>query len=131
VTPRKRKRSGDLFRLVHQSTDIMALSPMVASARMLRLASQRPTVAAASLGNMAAEKMTAFGQAWAAIATTGMQAQFKFAMAMLAPTSLGSARDRSVRTGSDLADAMVSMVSSAMQPVHARVKRNAGKRKRG
>ena len=134
MTPRKRKRSGDFLRLMRQGTDILALSPSVASARMLRLAAQSPTAAAASLGSMAVEKMATFGQAWAAIAATGMQAQFKFALAMWAPKGSAVAvrknHSGADRAGLDLADAMVSLASSAMQPVHARVKRNAAKRKR-
>lgn len=129
-----------MLRLARQGADVLALSPMVASGRMLRLAGQRPTAAAASLGSMAVEKMTTFGQAWTAMATAGMQAQFKFAMSMWTPKTMGSARaqaghaasghTRSNRAGFELAEALVSMASSAIKPVHARVKRNASKRKR-
>ena len=132
---RTRNQSAAMLRLARQGSDVMALSPMVASGRMMRLAGQRPTAAAANLGTMALEKMTTFGQAWTAMATAGMQAQFKFAMSMWAPKALGSARTRAEHTGSgragfELADALVSMASSAMKPVHTRVKRNAGGRKR-
>jgi len=106
----------------------LALSPTVAAGRMLRLAAQRPAAAATSFGSMGLEKMTTFGQAWMAMATAGMQAQFKFAMSMWVPNS--AARAGSGQTGFDLADALVSMASSAMQPVHVRVKRNAGEHKR-
>jgi hypothetical protein len=124
-----------MLRLARQGSDVMALSPMVASGRMLRLAGQRPSAAATSLGIMTLEKMTTFGQAWTAMAIAGMQAQFKFAMSMWAPKTLGWARTRSEHTGPgragfELADTLVAMASSAMKPVHARVKRNAGARKR-
>jgi hypothetical protein len=119
-----------MLRLARQGSDVLALSPMVASGRMLRLAGQRPSAAVMSLGNMGLEKMTTFGKAWTAMATAGMQAQFKFAMSMWTPKSSASARARSDRAGFALADALVSMASSAMQPLHARVKRNASKRKR-
>ena len=132
---RTRNQSAAMLALARQGTDVLALSPMVASGRMMRLAGQRPAAAATSLGKMALEKMTTFGQAWTAMATAGMQAQFKFAMSIWAPKTLASARMRAGHAGSDrggceLADALVSMASSALKPVHARVKRNAGARRR-
>jgi hypothetical protein len=131
----KRNQSAAMRRLVRQGANVLALAPMVASGRMMRLAGQRPTAAATSLGTMGLEKMTTFAQAWTAMASAGMQAQLKFAMSMWVPKTSGSARARAggVRSGHDgfaLADALVSMASSAMKPVRARVKRNAGKRKR-
>jgi hypothetical protein len=120
-----------MLRLARQGADILAFSPIVAAGRMMRLAAQRPAAAATALGNMGLEKVTTFGQAWMAMVSAGMQAQFKFAVSMWMPRTPGSARSANDRAGSDLTDAIVSMASSAMQPLHVRVKRNAGKRKRG
>jgi hypothetical protein len=127
---RRRNQSAAAVRLARQGADVLALSPTVAAGRMMRLAAQRPAAAATALGTMGLEKMTTFAQAWTAMATAGMQAQFKFAMSMWAPRTFGSARAQAGHAGSELADALMSMASSAMKPVHARVKRNAGKRKR-
>lgn len=131
TTTRRRNQSAAVVRLARQGADVLALSPAVAARRMMQLAAQRPTAAATSLGTMGLEKMTTFGQAWMAMASAGIQAQFKFAMSMWMPRNPGSARSRNDLAGSDLTDAIVSMTSRAIQPVHARVKRNAGKRKRG
>jgi hypothetical protein len=119
-----------MLRLARQGADVLALSPAVASGRMLRLVGQRPTAAATSLGAMALEKMTTFGQAWTAMAAAGMHVQFKIATSMWLPKTSGSARAITGHPGFELTDALVGMASSAMKPVHARVKRNAGKRKR-
>lgn len=127
----RRNQSVAVLRLARQGADVLALSPTVAAGRMMRLAAQRPAAAATSLATMGLEKMTTFGQAWMAMASASMQAQFKFAMSMWMPRIPGSARSPNDRVGADLSEAIVSIASSAMQPVHARVKRNAGKRKRG
>ena len=129
MTNTRKRNSAAMLRLARQGADVLALSPKVAAGRMMRLAAQRPAVAATSLGTMGLEKMATFGQAWSAMAMAGMQAQWKFAMSMWAPKSSISVRAKSNRAGMDLADTAIAMVSSAMKPVHARVKRNAGKRK--
>jgi hypothetical protein len=126
----KRNQSAAMLRLARQGADVLALSPSVASSRLMRLAGQHPTAAVMSLGNMGLEKMTTFGHAWMAMASAGMQAQFKLAMAMWAPRSSASARVGSDHAGKHLTDAALAIVSSSMKPLHARVKRNASKRKR-
>ncbi len=125
-TGTRKKQSAAVLRLARQGASVMALSPTVAARRMMQLAAQRPAAAATSLGTMGLEKMTTFGQAWMAMASAAMQAQFKFAMSMWTAKTSASARTRTFELGDDL----VSMASSAMKPVHARVKRNAGTSKR-
>ena len=119
-----RNQSAALRRLARQGTDVLALAPMVASGRMMRLAAQRPTDAATSLGTLALEKMTTFGQAWWAMARVGVNAQYDLAMSMWSPWF------KPHRGGSRLVDVAISMASSAMKPIHARVKSNTRKHKR-
>ena len=100
--------------------DIATLSPIVTTARTMKLARQSPHNAAFGLSKMAMEKAFAFGQ-------SNMQmvaAMWRLPMTLFLQ-SLAPQKSSVSKTSSDIAAAWTTILAAGVAPVHARVKRNA------
>lgn len=120
----KRKRTKAHGRVVRQATQIAALSPLVASARLTRLATSGDYQ---TLGAMGAEKATAFTAATFGMMFAGAAALTRtgFALANACSPWGGTARQRMARIESAMAQAPADILDGALKPIRRKVVSNA------
>src|SRR6185312_2659236 len=110
--------------VARQSMQIATLAPIVAGARLARVAT---TGNYGALGGMGTEKATTFASAAAGtmFAWTAAFAKSAFVIANACSPWGGTARQRFARVQSTLADASTDVVRSALTPVRKRVVANS------
>jgi len=120
----KRKNTKKRSRVVRQVVQVAALAPVVASARLARVAASGdyPT-----LGAMGAEKATAFSAATIGMMFSGAAALARTGLAIANAWSPwgGTARQRMARIESAITRAPADIMDSALAPIRKKVVSNA------
>lgn len=120
----KRKNTRTRNRVARQVVQIAALSPLVASARLARVAGSGDYQ---TLGAMGAEKATAFTAATIGMMFSGAAALTRTGLAIANAWSPwgGTARQRMARIESAIAEAPADIIASAVKPIRNKVVSNA------
>jgi len=126
--PARRRPSASLSA---KTTELALAVPQVVAHRLLRMAHAGPHLSARDrkeFARMVAEKHTAFGESWNAMALQALQSQrtFAAALALAATTTRSTRASPAAQTlAAHLQQAALAVIGKGLAPVHRRAVANA------